>query len=230
MDIALVKTSSLGDVIHALPVASDILAAHPQARIDWVVEEAFAELPALHPGIARIHRVAVRRWRRAPFSRATRSEWRSFRAGLRAKRYDLILDLQGLIKSALIARQALGPRAGFDRASAREPLAALFYERRYRVEQRQHAIRALRALASRALGYPIGERPQFGLVAPAAPGLALPPAAIVLLHMTAREDKQWHEVHWRELARRLDAQRVPVVVPWGSPLEQARAHRIATGL
>src|SRR5690606_28332452 len=98
LDVALVKTSSLGDVIHALPVVTDILAACPAARIDWVVEESFAELPALHPGVATIHRVAMRRWRKAPLAATTRAEWARFRAGFRARRYDLILDLQGLPK------------------------------------------------------------------------------------------------------------------------------------
>ena len=73
LDVALVKTSSLGDVIHALPVVTDILAAYPGARVDWVVEDTFAELPALHPGVAALHRVAMRRWRNAPLSASTRA-------------------------------------------------------------------------------------------------------------------------------------------------------------
>jgi heptosyltransferase-1 len=236
LDVALVKTSSLGDVIHALPVVTDILAACPAARIDWVVEESFAELPALHPGVATIHRVAMRRWRKAPLSAATRAEWSRFRAGFRARRYDLILDLQGLVKSAFLALQGRGPRAGFDRASAREPLAALFYERRFRVDQKQHAIRALRSLAAQALDYRAEGLPRFALAPPPAqalaqmPGGPLAPGSIVLLHMTARAEKQWPADRWRALAQRLDAAGRDIVVPWGNNGERARAESIAAGL
>ncbi len=234
--VALVKTSSLGDVIHALPVVTDILAAYPGARIDWVVEDTFAELPALHPGVAALHRVAMRRWRSAPLSASTRAQWARFRAGFRQRRYDLILDLQGLLKSALLALQGLGPRAGFDWSSAREPLASLAYQRRFRIDQKQHAIKALRALAAQALDYRIDALPRFGLAPPPLEGLAqmpggaLAPDSVVLLHMTARADKQWPAERWRELARRLDASSREVVVPWGNDAEHARAHAIAHGL
>ncbi|RPH60228.1 MAG: lipopolysaccharide heptosyltransferase I, partial [Burkholderiales bacterium] len=226
--VALVKTSSLGDVIHALPVVTDILAAYPGAIVDWVVEEPFAELPALHPGVATIHRVAMRRWRNSPLSLSTRTEWSRFRVAFRARRYDLILDLQGLLKSVFLAMQGRGPRAGFDQASAREPLASLFYHRRFRVEQRQHAIRALRALAAQALVYRIDDLPRFGLATPPLdrlarmPGGALEPGSIVLLHMTARAEKQWPVERWRALAQRLDACSSQVVVPWGNDAERAR--------
>ncbi len=234
--VALVKTSSLGDVIHALPVVTDILSAFPAARIDWVVEDSFAELPALHPGVATIHRVAMRRWRKAPLSATTRTEWSRFRAGFRARRYDLILDLQGLLKSAFLALQGRGPRAGFDRASAREPLAALLYQRRYRVDQKQHAIRALRSLAAQALGYRIEGLPRFALAPPPVaslaqmPGGAIAPGSIVLLHMTARPEKQWPAGRWRALAQRLDAAGRNLVLPWGNDAERARAETIAAGL
>ncbi|HLS57166.1 MAG TPA: lipopolysaccharide heptosyltransferase I [Zeimonas sp.] len=236
LDVALVKTSSLGDVIHALPVVTDILAACPGARIDWVVEESFAELPALHPGVATIHRVAMRRWRKAPLSAATRAEWARFRAGFRSRRYDLILDLQGLLKSAFLAWQGRGLRAGFDRASAREPLAALFYQRRFRVDQKQHAIKALRALAAQALDYAIDGPPRFALAPPPPerlaelPGGPLAPGSVVLLHMTARAEKQWPAERWRALAQRLDAHGRDVVVPWGNDGERERAGAIALGL
>lgn len=234
--IALVKTSSLGDVIHALPVVTDILAAYPGAVVDWVVEESFAELPALHPGVATIHRVAMRRWRKAPLSAATRAEWSRFRNAFRARRYDLILDLQGLLKSAFLAMQGRGMRAGFDLASAREPLAALFYHRRFRVEQKQHAIRALRALAAQALVYRVDDRPRFDLAVPPTenlaqiPGGPLDAGSIVLLHMSARAEKQWPFERWRALAQRLAAARCQVVVPWGNDAERERAQAIATGL
>lgn len=162
--ICIVKTSSMGDVIHALPVVSDIRRALPDARVDWVVEESFADLPRLHAGVARVLPVALRRWRKSPFAARTRGEFRAFRAQAAAQgRYDLVLDLQGLYKSALIACAVPGPRAGFSLRCAREPLAALCYARRYDVDMKAHAIERLRQLAAQALGYRLDGLPQFGI-------------------------------------------------------------------
>ena len=128
MRILLIKTSSLGDVIHNLPVATDLRARFPDAAIDWVVEEAFADVVRLHPGVRRVLPVAIRRWRGSLLAPATWSEMRAFRAALQQERYDLVLDTQGLLKGALLARMARGRRCGYAATSAREPVAARFYD------------------------------------------------------------------------------------------------------
>ena len=195
--ILLVKTSSMGDVIHNLPVVSDILAHFPEAEIDWVVEESFAGIPALHPGVGKIIPVAVRRWRKHLLSRAVHTEISAFVKHLRSKTYDVVLDTQGLIKSAIITRLAQGARCGFDRQSAREPLAALFYDKTLRVEKIQHAVVRNRLLAGRALGYSPDDPVNYGIVAPslALPWLPTTPF-VVLLHATSRDDKLWPEAGW----------------------------------
>ncbi|MDP1997012.1 MAG: glycosyltransferase family 9 protein, partial [Gallionella sp.] len=129
--ILLVKTSSLGDVLHNLPVVSDIVRHYPNAQIDWVVEESFAALPGLHPAMRNVIPVAVRRWRGKLLSAATWREIAAFRNKLAAQRYDIAIDTQGLLKSALLMRGANGLRCGFDRDSAREPLAASLYQRTF---------------------------------------------------------------------------------------------------
>ena len=149
--VLLVKTSSLGDVVHNLPVVEDIARACPGVAIDWLVEDAFADVPGLHPSVRRVIPCALRRWRGAPFAAPTRVEWARMRASLGDCRYDLVLDTQGLVKSALLARLAHGPRAGADWASAREPLASLFYGRRYPVPGHWHAVERNRWLAAQAL-------------------------------------------------------------------------------
>ena len=106
MRILIVKTSSMGDVVHALPVVHDIRQAMPDARIEWLVESAFAAIPRMHPGVNRVHAVAWRRWRRKLFARDTWRAMAELRAQLREQRYDCVLDLQGLLKSALWGRQA----------------------------------------------------------------------------------------------------------------------------
>lgn len=234
MRIALIKTSSMGDVIHALPVVTDLRAAEPGVVIDWVVEESFAELPRLHPGVADVVPVAIRRWRNDWFSAACRAERRQVRGRLAAARYDLVLDLQGLVKSALVARWAPGPRAGFSFRCAREPLAALLYHRRYDVDMSRHAIERLRELAGAALGRRFEGLPVFGLQAPtlAATGLEPPGGGrpfAVLLHATSRAEKQWPDASWGSLIDLLADCGLASVLPWGSESERAAALWLADG-
>lgn len=231
MRIALIKTSSMGDVIHALPVVSDLVAARPGIELDWVVEEGFAELPRLHPAVREVIPVAIRRWRRALGRAGTWREIRAVRERLRAGRYDLALDLQGLAKSALVARWTGAPVAGFSRACVREPVAALAYARSYFVEPNQHAIERLRQLAAQALGYRAEGLPRFALSAPALE-LAWRPAGryVVFLHATARAEKQWPAAHWAALGRALRARGLSVVLPWGGAAERAAAQALAEAI
>lgn len=226
--ILLVKTSSLGDVVHNLPVASDIRARFPDARIDWVVEEGFADIPRLHPAVRRVIPVAVRRWRRTLFSAATWRELRAYREAVRTERYDLVLDTQGLIKSALLARQALGKRAGYAAEAAREPLAARFYDATYAIPKNLHAVERNRWLAAAALGYEPNLPLDYGI---AAAPLAAPwqPAGpyCVLLTASSRADKLWPEADWLRLAEVLNARGLACVLPGGSAEERERAARLA---
>jgi heptosyltransferase I len=229
MKIALVKTSSMGDVIHALPVVTDIVRAIPGARIDWIVEEAFADLPALHPAIGDIVPVAIRRWRRSLFQRSTRDEITGLRRRLRGGGYDLALDLQGLVKSAWVARLTGAPVWGFSRRCAREPLASLACRRVFDVDMRLHAIERLRSLAAQAFGYRPEPLPSFGLVVPddPVPGLPDTPYAL-LLHATSRESKQWPDACWRGLIEGLAERGIASALPWGSEAERLRAEALAS--
>ncbi|MFA7242450.1 MAG: lipopolysaccharide heptosyltransferase I [Sulfuricellaceae bacterium] len=226
--ILLVKTSSLGDVVHNLPMVSDICALFPETEIDWVVEESFAALPALHPGVHAVLPVALRRWRKAPFARRTRDEIRAAIQRLQEKTYDIVLDSQGLLKSALIARLAHGSRAGLDRKSAREPLAALFYDYAVTIAKNRHAVERNRILAGKVLGY-VPEMPvEYGITAPdiALPWLPHAPYA-VFLHATSRDDKLWPESHWAALGAHFHALGMRCVLPWGNETERARSLRLA---
>ena len=221
----------MGDVIHALPVVTDILSARPDLRIDWVVEEGFADLPALHPGVGEVIPVAIRRWRRQLTRAQTWAEIGALRARLRLNRYDLTLDLQGLLKSALVARWTGAPVLGFDRASAREPLAALAYARSYPVSRDLHAIERLRQLAGQALGYPVQGLPRFGLRAPACDLSWLPAGPyVVLLHATSRAEKLWPQDRWIALGVALAARGHSLVLPWGSEAERLAAQRLVDAI
>lgn len=222
-----VKTSSLGDVVHNCPAVSDAARAWPEAVIDWVVEEPFADVAALHARVRRVIPVAVRRWRGALWSARTWREIAAFRRALRAERYDRVIDTQGLLKSALLARAARGERHGMDAASAREPLAARFYDVRHPVAKGQHAVERNRQLTAAALGAPPGGPCDYGLRVEGAPPLDLRAPYAVLLTMTSRADKLWPEERWAELGQRLADDGVRAVLPWGSAQEKARAERIA---
>ncbi len=223
--ILFVKTSSLGDVVHHCPAVSDAAAALPGAAIDWVVEEPFAGVAAMHPAVRRVIPVRVRRWRNALWDPAIWSEMGEFRRSLAAQRYDIVIDTQSLLKSALVCRFATGTKHGMDRASAREPIAARFYDVRHLVPRALHAVERNRRLTAAALGYPLNEKCKYGLRINArgsAEG-----AYAVLLTMTSRADKLWPEARWVELGRALG---IPVVLPWGSDAERERAQRIARGI
>jgi lipopolysaccharide heptosyltransferase I len=225
--ILFVKTSSLGDVVHQCPAVSDAARGIPGARIDWVVEEGFAGIARLHAHVGRVIPVAVRRWRGALWKREVWREIAAFRASLAAERYDAVIDTQGLLKSAFITRLASGTRHGMDRASAREPLAARFYERTHEVPRGLHAVERNRRLTAAALGISLQSSIEYGLRAGAAPGEKMPSSYSVLLTMTSRADKLWPEARWIELGRALG---LPVVLPWGSAEERARAERIGHGI
>ncbi|TIS32532.1 MAG: lipopolysaccharide heptosyltransferase I, partial [Mesorhizobium sp.] len=185
----------------------DALRNRPDISFDWCVEEAFAAVVALHPAIGTIHKVALRRWRKKPFDRGTWREMAGLRRALRSRRYDLVIDAQGLLKSAVVAKQSGAPIAGFDRSSAREPSATLLYERKYAVRRELHAIERTRRLFGLALGYqPDLSTLNSGIVPPAGGLSGVEGKTAFLLHGTSREDKKWPVEDWVETARRLVSQ------------------------
>ncbi|MWV12297.1 lipopolysaccharide heptosyltransferase I [Pseudomonas sp. R-28-1W-6] len=230
MRVLLIKTSSLGDVIHTLPALTDAARAIPGIQFDWVVEEGFAEIPAWHPAVAQVIPVAIRRWRKNLWQTLKNGDWRRFKARLGEADYDLVLDAQGLLKSAWLTRYVTAPVAGLDRDSAREPIACRFYDRRYAVAKDQHALERTRQLFAQALGYalPAGLG-DYGLdrAAMAAPGSQ---PYLLFLHGTTWASKHWPEADWRALAQRMAGQGWAIRLPWGNAAEKARAERIAAGI
>jgi len=223
MKVLLVKTSSLGDVLHALPAVTDACAAMPGLQLDWMVEEAFAEIPAWHAGVAEVIPVAVRRWRKAPFAAATRREFGALRARLGGTRYDLVIDAQGLLKSAWLSWLAQGRRTGPDFASAREPLAALAYHQRVRVPRGRHAVDRNRELFAGAFGYPLPDTPpDFGIAASAGTG-----GQVVLVTGTTWPSKRWPAADWETLAGLAAQAGYRPALPWGNREEEAAVKAIA---
>ncbi|NNM52315.1 MAG: lipopolysaccharide heptosyltransferase I [Pseudomonadales bacterium] len=226
MRVLLVKTSSLGDVVHTFAALTDAGKVLPGLRVDWVIEEAYAELPRLHPRVHEVIPVALRRWRRTPWAMDTRRAWSELRHRLQQP-YDVVIDAQGLLKSAWLLRLTQGPRFGFDRACVREPLASWFYDHKISVSRSLHAVERSRRLLAAALGYEVQGDVDYGLQV--APDMSCQ-EAIWLLHGTTWPTKHWPEGQWRQLAERLSQQGERVMVPFGNEQEQERAQRLVTNL
>lgn len=230
MRVLLIKTSSLGDVIHTLPALTDAARAIPGIQFDWVVEEGFAEIPAWHPAVAQVIPVAIRRWRKNLWQTLKNGDWRRFKARLRETDYDLVIDAQGLLKSAWLTRYVKAPIAGLDRDSAREPIACRFYDHLYPVPKNQHALERTRQLFAQALGYQLpAEIGDYGLDRAAMADASQAPY-LLFLHGTTWASKHWPEADWRALAERMAGQGWAVRLPWGNETEKARAERIVAGI
>ncbi len=231
MRILIIKTSSLGDVIHTLPALTDAGKFIPGISFDWVLEPAFAEIPRFHQLVKKIIPVSLRYWRKNIVKTLKNHEWQNFYAQLREEKYDLVIDAQGLIKSGFLAYLTHGTRCGYDRRSAREPLACLAYEQKYNVDPQLHAITRIRQLFAQALNYPIPESIADYSVS-LLPLRDKEPKAdegnyCVFLHGTTRDDKYWPEKHWMKLIELYKSQKLKILLPWGNPSEKERAERLA---
>lgn len=228
MRILVVKLSSLGDVVHTLPALTDAARALPGIRFDWVVEEAFAEIPGWHPAVDRVIPIALRRWRRHPLRDLTGPEWKACRAALRKQHYDAVIDAQGLLKSAFVARLVKAPVYGMDKRSAREGLAAAAYHSRIAVPRDMHAVERTRMLFARTLNYRVPPgRGDYALrdnLHPQPRDLA---NSLLFFHGTARTEKLWPEDHWIALAQLASEAAYTAWLPWGGDAERERAERIA---
>lgn len=229
MKVLLIKTSSLGDVFHTLPAVEDAYRAIPGLEIDWVVEEAFAAIPAWHPAIRNVIPVAWRRWRKKLLDKANRAEMKAFWQQIRAQEYDVVLDAQGLIKSAMFTRMARGPRYGLDKNSCREPLAAKAYQFPQAVAKGEHAIPRVRQLFAQVLGYEVPQGLSYGVDRSRWTRPGVSGDYWIFLHGTTWITKLWPEPYWRELAALVAASGRQVLLPWGNDEERERAERIAEG-
>ena len=222
MKVLLVKTSSLGDVVHALPAVTEALSRSSDLQLDWLVEEKFRDIPDKHEGVHDVIPVAIRRWRAGWVG-----AWPEVKAlikRLRSEHYDLVIDSQGLLKSALITSFANGETHGYDRDSIKESLACLFYQKKHVVDKTLHAVHRQKQLLAASLGYRANKVIDSGLAVPTSKN-----KTIMLLHGTTWPSKEWPESAWAELANQIRQDGFEVMAPAGNKQEQARASRILGG-
>ncbi|WP_341312899.1 lipopolysaccharide heptosyltransferase I [Paraburkholderia sp. IMGN_8] len=229
--VLIVKVTSLGDIVQALPVVADIKRAYPGVQVDWAADEAFAEVVQWSTGVDRVLCAPLRRFKKA-------RRWADFKsiaasiAELRAYRYDFIVDIHGVYKSAIIAFLARSPqRIGYQSQDLGERGAAFAYTGRFGPRPQCNAWHGMRISTGQALGYAVEGPAIYNLrlpesaVAPFAPGSA-PVAA--LFHATSKDDKKWPIPHWVAIGRELAERGFQVVLPWGSEGERAEAEKIAS--
>lgn len=239
MNILIVRVSSLGDVVHNMPMVSDLRRQFPDANIDWVVEEGYVSLVRLHVDVRTIIPFALRRWRKSLLAADTRAEMRAFYRALRACAYDLVFDTQGLLKTGVVmgmARLAPGGRriglANATEGSGYEGISRIFHTMSVPVARRTHAVARARIVAAAACGYALAGPAEFKMRMPpltAADQPAWLPDApyAVFFHATARAAKQWSAAHWVAIARTLAGRGLPVLLAWGSPAEHVAAQQLA---
>ena len=221
MRVLVVKTSSMGDVIHTLPAIEDATKAIPGIKFDWLIEEGFQEIPAWHDSVDKVIRIGLRRWRKSWPKAFLSSEIKLFLKRLRKKKYDVVIDAQGLIKSAVPAKFTKGILCGFDKSSAREGMAARFYDRKFAVDKSLHAIERVRRLFALSLGYEyqnISPSVKLNLNA----GLE-EKKGFLFLHGTTWPSKHWPDDSWLELGRLLKEKGEAIYLPWATDQEKDRA-------
>nr|WP_315849465.1 lipopolysaccharide heptosyltransferase I [uncultured Rhodoferax sp.] len=247
--ILIVKLSSLGDVVHAMPAVQDLRRAYPQAQIDWVVEGAFAPLVARCEGVGQVIACDLRRWRKAPLAATTRREWKAFKTQLQAQAYDAVIDLQGLSKSALVSWLArttpTGKRYGLanqTEGSGFEAPARWVADVAIEIEPHVHAVQRSRILCAAALGYDLQGPALAGLhagaLAAAAPvqsatsGNPFAPKkpVVAMVHGTSRADKEWPQAAWVALGQRLNHAGFSVALAHGNAAEKTTSEAIAKQL
>lgn len=233
--VLIIKTSSLGDVIHTLPALTDAKTVLGDVQFDWVVEENFAEIPRWHPAVTKVFTVSIRRWRKQILRSIFSGEWKNFKQQLQQQQYDLVIDAQGLLKSAWLSRYAQGAVYGLDKNSAREPMAARFYQFPQTIAKQQHAVERIRELFAKSLGYSLQGLPlDYGIAEciSAQHGHALQNKTnvaskqVMFFHGTTWKTKHWPEQYWFELADNVTEQGCQLLIPWGNELEYQRALRI----
>ena len=228
MRVLVVKLTSMGDVLHLMPALSDLAKVHPKVVIDWMVEDSFAEIPAWHPSVDRVVTVSTRRWRSLKWQNIT--QFFGFVKELRAQSYDVVIDAQGLMKSAGLARFAKlksgGFRAGFSGASIKESPAARLYNRKADVARDQHAIDRLRQLFATIFAYPLPSGALNYRVSLPKPTLR-ELDTVMLFHGTTWASKHLPDQLWREIADLACDDGYKVKLAWGNEVERKRAEWIA---
>jgi len=231
MKVLIVRTSSLGDLVHMLPAISDIAKQVPDAKIDWVVESAFADIPTWHPAVNDVVTVSHRQWRKAWWKPSVWAARRAVIKRIQEAQYDVVIDMQALLKSIRWVLASQGVKHGLDWKSAREPLCSLFYDRKHRIAFWQSAVTRQRLLASLVWGYEVSGAPDFGLQR-FTDHTQNHPASVpyaVIMPSASRVDKLWPSSHWQQVFDLLQHHGLGLKLLAGNDTETAYSQTLILG-
>jgi heptosyltransferase-1 len=228
MRILVIRLSALGDIVHALPALTDLRRALPEAHIDFAVDERFVDVARLHGGVNQVVSIPLKRWKRHLGSTATWRELGQTLSALRRERYDLVLDLHGLNKSALVALAArTAVRIGPDPRFCGEWLGPKIYHRFCTTQGSITPVPRMRAFVADALGQTSQAAASYGLrhawQGPSS-------EQVLLIHSTSATAKLWPDPHWVALGQMLIDRGLHPLLPWGSPSERERSERLAQAM
>lgn len=224
MKVLIIKMSSMGDITHSFPALTDAGNAIKNIRFDWVVENAFKELPKWHPLVDKVIPVALRQWRKRPIASLYNHELLNAFKEIRKEKYDLIIDAQGLLKSRIVSLLGRGKRCGYDKSSARESWFTMAYHKKFTISKNKHAIYRTRELFANSLNYPIPTTmPDYGLT----PRCTERGEYLLFFPNTTWVNKHWPEIYWKKLIEQVTEANHKIQIPWGTPQEEERAKRLA---
>lgn len=232
MKVLIIKLTSMGDLMHALPALSDAAKYKPEIRFDWVVDEAFAEVPKWHPNVDKVITTSHRRWKKSAWQTLTGGELRQFYRELNADEYDVVVDMQNNLKSALVSKLRRGPVYGLDKDSCRERPAHLAYQFPISVDPQQHAVTRMRKILAQALKYPVpataaNYAAKFKNYPLPQLDFALPERYVFFVHNASWLTKLWPVKYWQQLVLLARAEGYAVLLPSGNDEEHQRAKQIA---
>jgi heptosyltransferase-1 len=232
MRVLIIKLTSMGDLMHALPALTDAAEAIPGIEFDWVVDEAFAEVPQWHPAVKNVITTSHRRWKKSTWQTLTGGELRAFYQELNASDYDVVVDMQNNLKSALVSALRRGPVMGLDKDSCREKPAHLAYKYPINVNPQQHAVDRMRQILSQALDYPLPDKAadyaaDFRRYSLPELDFELPEKYLIFVQNASWLSKMWPVKHWQRLVLLAQEAGFSVLLPSGNDAEYKRAKQIA---
>jgi heptosyltransferase-1 len=232
MRVLIIKLTSMGDLMHALPALTDAAKAIPGIQFDWVVDKTFSQVPRWHPAVNNVITTAHRQWKKNVIQSWRDGLFSDFNRQLNQHDYDLVIDLQNNMKSATVSWFYKGDVHGLDKGYCREKFAYKAYKHRYAIPANQHAIDRIRQILSQALAYPLPDTtPDYGTDFDQydLPSLdfVLPEKYLIFVHNASWLSKLWPLASWQGLVNKAVEQDYSVLLPCGNDEEYQRAQEIA---
>jgi len=231
MRVLIIKLTSMGDLMHALPALTDAAKHLPNIEFDWVVDENFSEVPLWHPKVKSVITTNHRSWKKNIFSSSLINELRNIKSRLNNTKYEAVIDMQNNLKSAAVSFLVKDSVHGLDKASAREYPSHLAYKFKHQVSKEIHAISRQRQLLALSLNYEFDVKDiDYGIQNDnfERPNFELPNKYLFLVHNASWPTKMWSISRWQDLIKLINNEGYVAILPSGSIEEFERAQEIAS--